>query len=131
MRAHHQMLGHRLCAVGICELLLDSGGITAASAGSAPGGENTACLLPQLPHQPPENIVTTAVSPAERLCGVSLGSGCCYRFCASRREEAHPHLLRLLEASRLLACALPTLSSASSANSRATGLMNRISKTLV
>ena len=48
----------------------------------------------------------------------------------ARREEAHPHL-RLLEASRLVACDLPTLSSASSANSGATGLMNRVSKTLV
>ena len=68
------MLGHRLSAVCICELHLESGGITAASAGSATRGENTACLLLRLLHLPPENIVMTASSSLLACVLLTLGS---------------------------------------------------------
>ena len=60
------LLGHELlCAVGICELHLESGSITAASwlsVGSATRGENIVCLLPWLLCQLGENTVMAAVS---------------------------------------------------------------------
>ena len=85
MRITRYLLGHELlCAVGICELCLESGSITAASwlsIGSATRGEDIACLLPWLLCQLGANAVMTAVVRQERGC-VVLG----YAVAVARRE---------------------------------------------
>ena len=66
------LLGQELlCAVGVCELHLESDSVTVSRR------ENIVNLLLWLLCQPGENTVMAAVPPGERLCCVRLCYGCC------------------------------------------------------
>ena len=95
-----------------------------------PGGENVVFLLLRPVHQLGESAATAAAPARREVVLVRLWYGHCSSCCTSQERIIGLQFLWLLRSSpSLLLCALPTLDSANSVNSKRIGTVNRISDT--